>query len=254
MTRYPGGKGGAGVYQTILRHVPPHGVYIEPFAGGASVFRHKRRAARSVLVERCEQQASALRSSIVGDDVEIRCACGIALLEAWPWRGDEFVYADPPYLHATRSSAAIYLHELEDDEHRRLLGVLRGLPVPFALSGYRSAMYDEASSCAGWRRVDYQAMTRGGARTESLWMNYPAPSTIADPGYAGSDFRDRQRISRKAQRWADRFASLAPLERQAILDRLGLASIAGTDEGARCAAAVMATSAANDAGGRQRRG
>lgn len=30
--RYPGGKGGAGVFQTIINQFPPHRVYIEPFA------------------------------------------------------------------------------------------------------------------------------------------------------------------------------------------------------------------------------
>jgi hypothetical protein len=28
---YPGGKGGSGVYQTIINQQPPHEVYIEPF-------------------------------------------------------------------------------------------------------------------------------------------------------------------------------------------------------------------------------
>jgi DNA adenine methylase len=31
---YPGGKSGAGVYQTIINLMPPHTVYIEPFLGG----------------------------------------------------------------------------------------------------------------------------------------------------------------------------------------------------------------------------
>jgi hypothetical protein len=31
---YPGGKGGAGVYQMIINQIPPHRVYIEPFLGG----------------------------------------------------------------------------------------------------------------------------------------------------------------------------------------------------------------------------
>lgn len=109
--------------------------------------------------------------------------------------------------------------------------MLERLPVPFALSGYRSAMYDDAAGRAGWRRVDYQAMTRRGVVVESLWMNYAAPARIADPAYAGSDFRDRQRIKRKAERWVSRFSALPDLERQAILEQLARAGIVGADEG-----------------------
>jgi len=36
---YPGGKSGAGVYQTIINRMPPHRVYIEPFLGGAAIMR-----------------------------------------------------------------------------------------------------------------------------------------------------------------------------------------------------------------------
>jgi hypothetical protein len=31
---YPGGKGGDGVFQTIINRMPPHRVYAEPFLAG----------------------------------------------------------------------------------------------------------------------------------------------------------------------------------------------------------------------------
>ena len=39
---YPGGKGGAGVYQTIINGMPRHEVYVEPFLGGGAVMAAKR--------------------------------------------------------------------------------------------------------------------------------------------------------------------------------------------------------------------
>jgi len=39
---YFGGKGGAGVAQQIINRMPPHTVYIEPFAGSGAVMRVKR--------------------------------------------------------------------------------------------------------------------------------------------------------------------------------------------------------------------
>ncbi len=48
---YPGGKNGAGVYQTIINLMPPHRVYIEPFLGGGAVMRLKRPAELNIGVD-----------------------------------------------------------------------------------------------------------------------------------------------------------------------------------------------------------
>lgn len=45
---YPGGKHGAGVFQTIISRMPPHSVYIEPFLGGGAIMRMKRPAAVNI--------------------------------------------------------------------------------------------------------------------------------------------------------------------------------------------------------------
>ena len=45
--RYPGGKFYA--RKLILEHLTPHDCYIEPFAGGASIFFAKRKAAHNIL-------------------------------------------------------------------------------------------------------------------------------------------------------------------------------------------------------------
>jgi site-specific DNA-adenine methylase len=48
---YPGGKNGAGVYQTIINLMPPHDVYIEPFLGGGAIMRQKRPALLNIGVD-----------------------------------------------------------------------------------------------------------------------------------------------------------------------------------------------------------
>ncbi|MDK7838953.1 DNA adenine methylase, partial [Klebsiella pneumoniae] len=76
-------------------------------------------------------------------------------------------------LHETRSSTKRYRHEYSVEDHLRLLMCLRDLPdnVSVILSGYLSDLYDYQLS--GWRSREFQAMTRGGVRTEKIWMNYP---------------------------------------------------------------------------------
>ena len=245
--KYPGGKGGAGVFQTIINLIPPHRIYIEAFAGGANIYERKSPAVSSFLIERDPAQAAVLRSTIAaaGDDrATVINDDAISRLKYWPWGGDEFVYLDPPYVLSTRTKKSIYAHEMTDVQHCELLEVLKMLSdrgVRFMLSGYRNAMYDGVAGKEGWRRVDFQAMTRGGVRTESVWMNYKAPAVIADYAYVGRDFRERERIKRKTARWIRRLEQLPAMERASLFSAmrdLEMAMLASTTTGgdaARCA-------------------
>ena len=115
--------------------------------------------------------------------VAIDCIDGAEFIAKWGREGT-MVYVDPPYVASTRKGDA-YLHELNDDGHRRFAAacreaVARGARV--AVSGYPSALYDDLY--AGWRRIDADVALRGTRnasgmrRTESLWMSYPASEEI----------------------------------------------------------------------------
>lgn len=237
--KYPGGKGGAGVYQAIINQIPPHKVYVEPFVGGGNIFERKAPAASSVLMD-ADPQVVALWRERCRDraDVTVRQGNAIAMLEENLWDSDAFLYLDPPYVLGSRKGGALYRVEMSDDDHVRLLAVLARIRSPFALSGYRSELYDEAASRCGWRRIDFNAMTRRGVMVESLWMNYPAPATLADYSHVGRDFRERERIKRKVNRWVARWQQLPATERNAIRAALvdSPSTVAAIGDGTRCAA------------------
>ncbi len=95
---------------------------------------------------------------------------------------DTLHYIDPPYVPETRSPAnrydikhRMYRHELTRDDHAALLDFVRGLSGMVVLSGYPSALYDEA--LGDWRRVERAALADGARpRTEVLWIN---PACVA---------------------------------------------------------------------------
>jgi len=128
--------------------------------------------------------------------------------------GRVLIYADPPYLLQTRTSTARYKHEFTEADHVRLIEILKRVPADVILSGYPSALYNDL--LADWRTFQFQTMTRGGVRTEQLWFNFE-PNAAYWSSYAGKNFTDRQRIKRKAERWAGNYFALPPDERQAIL-------------------------------------
>ncbi len=85
-------------------------------------------------------------------------------------------YCDPPYLPRTRAAPDAYAHEMTEHDHRRLLDALLGVKGRAMLSGYPSALYDDA--LAGWTRHTFELPNNaaGGARkareTEVLWCNF----------------------------------------------------------------------------------
>jgi site-specific DNA-adenine methylase len=136
-------------------------------------------------------------------------------LETYNWCGDEFVYADPPYLLATRGGRRYYDFEMEDSDHLQLLRVVKRIPAPVMISGYPSAMYDDA--LAGWNREEFTNYTRARtARQEVLWFNYPRPDKLHDHRYTGSNYRERWRIQKKRRRWRARLLRLPVLERATL--------------------------------------
>jgi site-specific DNA-adenine methylase len=234
---YPGGKGGAGVFQTIINQQPPHDVYIEPFLGGGSVLLAKRPASTTIGID-ADRSLVARWGDACG--VELIHGCGISYLQKhWDQlTAKTLIYCDPPYVLSSRArNRSIYAHEMTDGQHRRLLAVLQGLPCMVQISGYFSPMYCKALS--DWRVVRFMAATRGGMREEWLWMNYPAPAVLHDYQFLGADYRERERITRKASRWVARFASLPELERLAILSRIQH-SHSGTSPAASLGATVGA--------------
>lgn len=88
------------------------------------------------------------------------------------------IYADPPYVHATRAASVAdhgYAHEMTDDDHRALAVVLKESRGGVVLSGYHCPLYDELY--CDWQRVERRALADGAReRTEVLWMNPRAAS------------------------------------------------------------------------------
>lgn len=214
---YLGAKTGSGVYQAIIALMRPHDTYLEPFVGSGAILTRKGPAALSIVLDKDPAAIAAIEER---DDLVRLVADALPYLEGFKVGADlgrVLIYADPPYLLSTRTGRDRYLHEFTNEDHGRLAAALRRLGaegVAVIVSGYPSDLYDRLYD--GWSTMQFQTMTRGGVRTEKVWFNF-------DPGdahwhtFAGRDFTDRQRIKRKAARWAAKFKALAPAEAQAVL-------------------------------------
>lgn len=259
--RYMGGKWR--LAPAIIRHFPPHRIYVEPYGGGASVLLRKPRSYAEIYNDLDEEIVGlfrVLRDPVQGEQL-------VRLLALTPFARDEFeltyqtvddpvemarrlvarsfmghgstavalrrktgfradsnrsgstpamdwtnlpeslaeicqrfmgvvienrpaidimrrfdgpdtlIYADPPYLHDTRSRKRVkgalehaYKHEMSEADHVELLAFLRECQSAVVLSGYPHPLYDETLD--DWQRVVMPALADGArARTEVLWIN-----------------------------------------------------------------------------------
>lgn len=78
-------------------------------------------------------------------------------------------YVDPPYLPETRKRVGAYKHELNVDDHVRLIDCLKSTRGTVILSGYDSPFYNE--ELKDWERFEKSAYADGAKkRTEVLWI------------------------------------------------------------------------------------
>lgn len=213
---YLGSKAASGAYQAIIASMPPHDTYIETHLGSGAILKRKPPCKRSIGID---LNCHVVEQFAGTDGIELYCCDAVEFLRQFDYKtaGRVLVYSDPPYLLETRTSRQRYEHEYTTDDHKSLLSTLAEIAkegVSVMLSGYPSALYDEL--LPDWRALEFQVMTRGGVRTEKLWLSFPASASHWS-SFAGRNFTDRQRIKRKAQRWAENYQALSPSERLAVL-------------------------------------
>lgn len=232
MQSYPGGKGGAGVYQRLINEIPPHDVYVAAFAGKDAIARHKKPARRNVLID---LDPRPLEWWAKYSDFELHNCDSINWLRhqfgltrfrpkppaaaAMTSTGDGtwFVFIDPPYPMSTRTSGPIYQHEMSDDDHRRLLDLVKQLPCFVMITSYWSELY--ASALGGWRHFTYTSVARSGdVRTEHAWCNYALPMVLHDSRFVGKDKREREKLRRIQNRLKRRLQRMPIAARQSIID------------------------------------
>lgn len=237
---YNGGKSGNGTYQQIINHIPPHGIYIAPFAGHDGVFQKIRRADISILNDKDSRvierwrHASILKNCLVCENymqgslfeqpekpiVILRNQDYSSIIAKFKDTADAFIYCDPPYKMDTRKSGKkIYLFDwMEDREHEDFLNLAITCNCGVMISAYESDLYNDMLK--GWNTHRFMSMTRTGLRQEIIYYNYPKPTILHDFQYLGKNYRERERIKRKVTRFENKMNRLPEIERAAILSNI----------------------------------
>jgi hypothetical protein len=221
---YFGGKAASGTYQKIINHIRPHDCYIEPFLGGGTIMLTKKPAATNIAIEldpvvyrKWQKDARHL------PHIQLIHGSAFDFLEKFDYSQFErvCVYLDPPYpLSSRKDPNSRYACELTDDEHIQLLNLIKKLPanVDVLISTYPNLMYAEA--LIDWHCIRFQSQTRRGKAWELLFINYLQIDDLHDTSFAGHNYRDRERIKKKVNRWVNKYNQMDMAERRAIFQAL----------------------------------
>jgi DNA adenine methylase len=88
---------------------------------------------------------------------------------------DVLMYLDPPYVRSSRRSGRLYRYEMDDDGQRRLLDLVLHSRANIVLSGYQSALYEEALQ--NWHKFTKMSQTTSTEKAEEyVWINYEPPA------------------------------------------------------------------------------
>lgn len=211
MGAYFGSKATSGLCQPIIALMPPHQTYIETHLGGGAIMKRKPAALHNIGIDLNARTLSKFECHYPVERINM---CAHEFLSEYDYQGNELVYSDPPYLLQTRTHTRKYRFDYTEEDHIRLLTLLKGLPCNVILSGYPSSLYNQLLK--DWKTMELQVMNHSGVRTEKIWYNF-AIDRIHWCSFAGKNFTDRQRIKRKAANWGKNYKSMPNNERLAIL-------------------------------------
>lgn len=214
---YFGSKEVNGTLHTIINHIPVHKNYIEGFLGNGAIMRYKQPAAINIgidfdacVIDKWNEGIHGANFCFVhGDFLELFKIISVTMDPK-----ETFIYLDPPYMKATRSSGKRYHKELCDQGHEVLLSMLQHSRFRIMISTYDNDAYK--SKLSMWSSKSFPSITRGGVRTETIYWNY-AITELNEYNFLGDDFTERQRIKRKISRLHRKLQELPILERAALV-------------------------------------
>lgn len=219
LENFRGNKGVNGLYQWIINEIPPHKTYIEMFAGSGAIFRHKKKAYVTYIVD-CNRSVIDAWHPYKADDLFLVHDNALNMISSVPdLFVPVFIYLDPPYYYPSRRSVkAIYDCELTEQDHEKLLTMACKVKHNCMISTYENLLY--SSYLSSWRKKTFQVSVHGKVTTEVIYMNYPEPTELHDYSYLGTDCWDRQRINRKIKARLATLDNLPILERNAIIQSI----------------------------------
>jgi len=247
---YFGSKGGSGVYQNIISHIPRCKILFIPFLGHCAITRKIKRPYKLILNDKDPDVVEAWKEALLSsgfilnngvtadiqkkqfnldliylfEDEEsnsmISLFCGDAIKQIDHFKNFSSIciYADPPYLKQTRrNDRNVYKYYSSVKLHKQLISIIKRMTAKIIISAYQCELYDSTNL----NMYTFPAMTHAGLSEEAIYYNFDLDSVkLQDYRYLGKNFKDRERIRLKIARLVNKMNGLPTQERNALIEAI----------------------------------
>ena len=212
----------------IISLLPPHGVFVEPFAGTSPLSAVKLPARRTIVID-CNPVVVAELEGLTSDWAEVTLGDGVVFMEtlgddggavecekAEPLTARILVVCRPPAIRV-RTHLAKAKPFWSEAEHRRFLRVANRLKCFTAVVARSSPLYE--TELAGWTRV---RLTRicSESRGYVSWLNFARPTVLHDYRFIGGNKSGCRAVRRQQERLINKLHQMRPVHRNAMLQRI----------------------------------
>lgn len=217
--KYPGSKNASGIYQWIINNIPYHKRYFELFAGSGAIYYKKKPATINYLNDLSDKVVNFHLSQLL-INTKITQFNTIDLIDKFIFTEEDFIYLDPPYpFSSRRSGKKYYQNEMTDADHIQLLQSLLSIRAKVMISTKKNDIYKEILKT--WEHSKFLTIDRSGTPYyEEIYMNYSKPEILHEYTFVGNGFTDRQRITRKIDRFANKIKNLPAYEKHLFIQQL----------------------------------
>ena len=132
---------------------------------GRAVAVHGAKPKPAEFARHVDQHMRAIHERLRGVYIDSRDA--LEVIRYWD-SPDTVFYLDPPYPLDTRRDKSVYLHEMDDTHHERLIDLLCEIKGSFALSSYPNPIYDRLVERGVARRLTREVHAHSIGRTRDL--------------------------------------------------------------------------------------
>ncbi len=209
-----------GIRRNIINLIPKCSIFIETMAENGSIF-NKIKLPETTIVNHTNQLSTNKQNYDKNQNIINENLPYYKLFHKYApllKKKNAFAFFNPPQLSEITPTTPTKQNPWQKKEHSQFLTLVKTLKCKCMICQNPNPLYDKALK--KWNTFNIENYAQN--KILRLYINYPKPLILQDHNHLGSDYKDCQRIKRKANNFLNKLASFSEPEKTAVLSEIFL--------------------------------